>query len=67
MSGLLLHWELQLGAYSVCVCFFFFFALPVILPSGIPNLLTDPLLRGFPAVWKFLLLDDSLPRMGHCP
>ena len=65
VSGLLLHWELQLGTYSVG--FFFFFHLHVILPSEIPNLLIDPLVRGFLAVWKFLILHDSLLRTGLCP
>ena len=37
------------------------------LPSEIPKLPTDPLVRGFPGVWKLLLLHDSLPRMGLCP
>ena len=37
------------------------------LPSEIPKLPTDPLVRGFPSVWKLLLLHDSLPRMGLCP
>ena len=34
------------------------------LPSEIPKLLTDPLVRGFPGVSKLLLFHDSLPRMG---
>ena len=61
VSGLL-HWELWLGAYSV----FFFFLLLVMLPSEIPKLLTDPLVRGFPVVWK-LLLHNSLQRTGLHP
>ena len=64
VSGLVLHWELQLGTCSVCVCFPF--SLLVMLPSEIPKLPTDPLVRGFPAVWK-LLLHNSLPRTGLCP
>ena len=44
-SGLLLHWELWLGMYSVG-----FFFLLVMLPSEILKLPTDPLVRGFPAV-----------------
>ena len=43
---------------------FFFFPLPVMLPSEIPKLPTDPLVRGFPGVWKLLLLHDSLPGTG---
>ena len=50
-----------------CGFFFFFFPLHVILPSEIPNLLIDPLVRGFLAVWKFLILHDSLLRTGLCP
>ena len=52
-SGLLLHWQLQLGAYSVG--FFFFFSLLVMLPSEIPKLPTDLLVKEFPTVWKLLL------------
>ena len=63
VSGLLLHWELQLGTYSVG---FFFFFLLIILPSEIPKLPTDQPVRGFPAVWK-LLLHDSLPGTGLHP
>ena len=58
-SRLLLHWELWLGAFSVG---FFFFFLPVMLPSKIPKLSADRLVRGFPAVWKHLFFHDSLPR-----
>ena len=41
--------------------FFFFFFLPVMLPSEIPKLLIDPPVRGFAGVWKLILLHDSLP------
>ena len=58
-SGLLLCWQLWLGTYSVA---FFLFFLPVMLPSEIPKLPTDPPVRGFPIVWKLLLLHDFLPR-----
>ena len=44
----------------------FFFFLLVMFPSEIPKLPTDPPVRGFPGVWKLLLLYDSLPRMGLC-
>ena len=54
--------HLWLGRYSVC-CFF----LPVMLPSEIPKLPTDPPVRGFPTVWKLLLLHDSLPRTSLRP
>ena len=40
---------------------FFFFFLPVMLPSEIPKLLIDPPVRGFAGVWKLILLHDSLP------
>ena len=36
-------------------------------PSEISKLPTDPPVKGFPAVWKLLLLHDSLPRMGLIP
>ena len=42
------------GVFVVVVVF-----LPVLLPSEIPKLPTDPPMRGFPGVWK--LLHDSLP------
>ena len=51
----------------VCVFFFFFSLLPVMLPSEIPKLPTDPMMRGFPGVWKLFLLHNSLPRMGLRP
>ena len=35
----------------------------VILPCEIPKLPTDPLVRGFPAVWKLLLLHDRSPSL----
>ena len=60
-SGLLLHWQLQLGGGGVC----FFFFLLVMLPSEIPKLPTDPPVRGFPTVWKIFLLHDFLP--GQVP
>ena len=34
------------------------------LPSEIPKLPTDLLVKGFPAVWKLLLLHNYLPRTG---
>ena len=59
----------QLGVFDRCVIcgFFFFFPLPVMLPSEIPKLLTALPGRGFPGISKFLLLHDSLPRMCLCP
>ena len=38
------------------------------LPSGIPKLLTDPQVRGFPGVWKLLLRlpsQDGSPSLTH--
>ena len=46
------------------ICGFYLFILPVMLPSEIPKLPTDPLVRGFPGVWKLLLFYDSLPGTG---
>ena len=51
--------------HVICGVYLLFF-LPVMLPSEIPKLPTDPPVRGFPTVWK-LLLHDSLQRMGLCP
>ena len=47
--------------------FFFFFSLPVMFPSETPKLPTDLPVRGFPGVWKLLLLHDSLPGIGLIP
>ena len=47
--------------------FIYLFVLPVMLPSEIPKLPTDPLVRGFPSVWKLLLFYDSLSGMGLSP
>ena len=38
--------------------------IPVMLPSEIPRLPTEPPVRGFPTVWKLLCLHDSLSRMN---
>ena len=58
-----------LGAVVRCVIcgFYVFIFLLVMLPSEIPKLPTDPPVRGFPGVWKLLLLHDSLPGMGLHP
>ena len=45
----------------------FFFPLPVMLPSEILKLPTDPPVIGFPGVWKLPLLHDSLPGTGLLP
>ena len=37
------------------------------LSSEIPKLPTDPSLRGFPGIWKLLLLYDFLPRKDLHP
>ena len=47
------------------ICGFFF--LVVMFPSESPKLYTDTPVRGFPGVWKLLLLHDSLPWMGLHP
>ena len=50
-----------------CVFFPHPHPLLVMLPSEISKLPTDPPVKGFPAVWRLLLLHDSLPGMGLCP
>ena len=47
--------------------FIYLFFLPVMLPSEIPKLPTDPLVRGFLGVWKLFLFYDSLPGMDLRP
>ena len=70
VSGLLLHWQLQLGTDFVggCFCFCFcFFCLPVMLPSEIPKLPTDPPVRGFPAkvlCLSLFFLPLAIPQFG---
>ena len=49
------------------ICGFYLFFLPVMLPSEIQKLPTDPPVREFPGVWKLLLFHDSLPGMGLHP
>ena len=44
--------------------FIYLFFLPIMLPSEIPKLPTDPPVRVFPGVWKRLLFYDSLPVTG---
>ena len=65
MSGLLLCWELPLGTSFVGFIYLFF--LPVTLPSEIPKLPADLLVRGLPGVWKLLLFYDSLPGQISVP
>ena len=52
-------------AFCVFVVVFLFFL--VMLPSEIPKLHTDMHMRGFPTVWKLVLLHDSLLRAGFHP
>ena len=53
-------------AVKACILWIILFLL-VMLPSEIPKLPTDLPMRGFPGVWKLLLLHNSLPRTGLCP
>ena len=62
-SGLLFHWELWLGAYSVGI----FVLSPSYVALWDSKLPTDSQVRGFPAVWKLLLLHESLPRTVSVP
>ena len=61
-SELPLQLAVAVSVYSVG---FWFFFLPLMLPSEIPKLPTHPPVRRFPTIWK-VLLHDSLPRMGLC-
>lgn len=45
----------------------FLFSLLVMLPFEIPKLPADMTVRGFPIVWKLLLLHESLPRKDLHP
>ena len=49
------------------ICGFYLFFLPVRFPSEIRKFPPDPPMRGFPDVWKLLLLHNSLPGSGLCP
>ena len=65
-------WILVLGvAIRHVICgvylFIYLFFLPVMLPSEIPKLPTDPPVKGFPGVWKLLLFYDSLPGWVSIP
>ena len=53
--------------FYLFICLFIYFFLPVMLPSEIPKLSTDPLVIGLPGVWKHLLFHNSHPRMGLHP
>ena len=52
-----------LWGFFVCL----FVSIWVMLPSEIPKLPTEALVRGFPAVWKLVLLHDSLPVLVSIP
>ena len=66
VSGLLLHWQSQLGTDSVEVFVCLFVFLPAMLPSAIPKLPTDSPVGAFPTVWK-LLLRGSFPGWVSIP
>ena len=51
----------------ICGFYLLIFFLPVVLPSEIPKLPTDPSVTGFPGVWKLLLFYNSLPGVSLCP
>ena len=60
--------------FSACNChlvqilsWFFFFFFWIMLPSEVQKFPIDLPVRGFPIVWKHLLLHDSLPWMDLCP
>ena len=56
-----------MGVLFVCLFVCLNFSLPVKLPSEMPKLPTDLPVRGFPGVWKLLLLHDSLSGMSLSP
>ena len=60
-------WATSLMTAAVRCVFCRGFFLPVMLRSEILKLPTDTPVRGFPTVWKLLLLHKSLPRTGLCP
>ena len=60
-------WATSLAVAVRCLFYGVFFSLPVMLPSEIPKLPRDLPMRGFPTVWKLLLLHNSLPRTDLCP
>ena len=50
-----------------CFVLFCFVFLPVMLPSEIQKLPTDSLVRGFPGIWKLLLLHTPFPGWVSIP
>ena len=66
-SALLLRWGSYRRTRNLRVLIVYLFFLPVMLPSVLPGLSTDSVVRVFPGVWKLLSLKDSLPRTELCP
>ena len=62
-SGLLHHWGSYHWARNLWVLIIYLFFLPVMLPSEIPRLVTDPPMRVFPAIWKTLFF--KTPFLGQ--
>ena len=48
----------------ICGFYLFIFSSQLCCPLRFQNSLTDPLVRGFPGVYKHLLFYDSLPGVG---
>ena len=65
-SHLLLYHFYASSCSLACILWDFFF-LQFILPSEIPKFPTDMPVRGFPTVWKHLLLHDTLSRTVSIP
>ena len=63
-SGLLLHWELWLCAYS---CVFFFFLFLLTLPSETPKLPQTHQWEGFLVFWNFSPFTTPSPRWVSIP
>ena len=67
-SVLLFRWGSYYWACNLLVLIIYLIFLPVMLPSVLPRLVTDPAGRVFPGVWKPLFLkfpsQDRLPFLG---
>ena len=67
-SVLLFRWGSYCWARNLLVLIIYLFFLPVMLPSVLPKLTTDPAARMFPGVWKPLFLRvsswDGIPFPG---
>ena len=61
----LLHWGSYHWAHNLWVLTMYLFFLPVMLPSVLPRLATDLVVRVFPGVWKRLFL--RLPSQDGTP